>query len=86
AQISSFTRIVVEQKVDYIVRTPAFAAHVPFLDDWIGALERESPAPLRLTMTSSDPNYRIYEVDRANLLDALNKKLPDIPAESLPDR
>jgi len=86
AQISSFTRIVVEQKVGYIVRTPAFAAQVPFLDDWIRALERESPAPVRLLMTSSDPNYRIYEVDRAKLLDTLNKKLPGIPAESLPDR
>jgi len=86
AQISSFTRIVVEQRVDYIVRTPAFAAHVPFLDDWIGALERKSPAPVRLMMTSSDPSYRIYEVDRAKLADALDKKLPDIPAESLPDR
>ncbi len=71
AQIATFTSILVEHRVHYLVRTPQLVREEPFLDDWIRALQNKNAGTVRLLTTGSDPRYRIYEVDRAKLLATL---------------
>ncbi len=71
AQMATFTSILVEHRVHYLVRTPQLVREVPFLDDWISALQKKNAGTVRLLTASSDTRYRIYEVDRAKLLATL---------------